>query len=90
MALLWYRKEGESRYEVRSAGATRRLYTNGVFHSQYNPNRPISGSVWGLLMLPALYYPPWLDKTGAAARCRWRFGDSFTSPLPATGICGWR
>jgi spermidine synthase len=35
-----------------------RLYTNGVFHSQYNPGRPVTGSVWDLLFLPAFFYPP--------------------------------
>ncbi|MCW8840313.1 MAG: hypothetical protein OQK96_04985, partial [Gammaproteobacteria bacterium] len=33
------------------------LYTNGVFHSQYNPNNPVTGSVWDLLMLPAFFAP---------------------------------
>jgi len=58
MALVWRylekRADGsECRYEVRSAGRTRRLYSNGVFHSQYNPRRPVAGSVWDLLLLPA-------------------------------------
>ncbi|WP_455206499.1 spermidine synthase [Kaarinaea lacus] len=44
-------------YEVRMAGRTRRLYTNGVFHSQFNPDHPVSGSIWDLLMLPAFFYP---------------------------------
>ncbi|GAB4301192.1 MAG: hypothetical protein Kow0096_21830 [Thiohalomonadaceae bacterium] len=58
MALLWFRQDGADRYEVRSAGKARRLYTNGVFHSQYNPRQPVSGSVWDLLMLPA-FFAPW-------------------------------
>ena len=58
MALLWSEQDGDSRYEVRSAGNTRRLYTNGVFHSQYNPNNPVTGSVWDLLLLPAFFLPP--------------------------------
>ncbi len=57
MAILWSRKHQGKQYEVRSAGATRRLYTDGVFHSQFNPRRPVSGSVWDLLWLPALFYP---------------------------------
>jgi spermidine synthase len=57
VALIWYRQEGETRYEVRSAGRTRRLYTNGVFHSQYNPGNPVTGSVWDLLLLPAFFAP---------------------------------
>lgn len=46
------------RYEVRSAGSSVRLYANGVFHSQFNPNSPVSGSIWDLLMLPAFFYSP--------------------------------
>jgi spermidine synthase len=45
-------------YQVRSAGRTLRLYTNGVLHSQYNPARPATGSVWDLLLLPAFFYAP--------------------------------
>ncbi len=59
MAVIWQKRnksEGaETLYEVRSAGRTRRLYTNGVFHSQYNPASPVSGSVWDLLLLPAFF-----------------------------------
>ncbi len=57
MAILWYKQAGPTRYEVRSAGNSIRLYTNNVFHSQYNPMRPISGSIWDLLMLPAFFAP---------------------------------
>jgi spermidine synthase len=57
VALLWYKQDGDTRYEVRSAGNTRRLYTNGVFHSQYNPSNPVTGSVWDLLLLPAFFRP---------------------------------
>jgi len=34
-----------------------RLYKNKVFHSQWNDNRPLSGGVWDLLFLPALFLP---------------------------------
>ncbi len=57
MALLWQKIEGETRYEVRSAGATRRLYTNGVFHSQFNPHHLLTGGVWDLLLLAAFMRP---------------------------------
>jgi len=53
MAIEWYRTVDDNHYEVRSAGATRRLYTNKVFHSQYNPNRALQGGIWDLLYLPA-------------------------------------
>lgn len=52
MALLWSRTHEGRRYEVRSAGRTRRLYTDGVFHSQYHPDRPVTQGVWDLLYLP--------------------------------------
>lgn len=58
MALLWSRNIGGVLYEVRTAGRTRRLYTDGIFHSQFNPGRPVGGSVWDLLMLPAFFLPP--------------------------------
>ncbi|NIB43744.1 oxidoreductase [Pseudomaricurvus alkylphenolicus] len=62
MAILWQKRVGrgakQTLYEVRSAGRTRRLYTNGVFHSQYNPARPVAGSVWDLLFLPAMLHKP--------------------------------
>lgn len=58
MALLWSKQAGGTRYEVRTAGNSRRLYTDGVFHSQYNPANPITGSVWDLLLLPAFFYAP--------------------------------
>ena len=57
MAILWQKKVDGTLYEVRSAGKTRRLYTNGVLHSQYNPDQVITGSVWDLLLLPALCVP---------------------------------
>ncbi len=55
MAILWKRHIHGKCYEVRSAGRTRRLYTNGVFHSQFNPRQPVTGSVWDLLSLPAFF-----------------------------------
>lgn len=57
MAILWEKRAGADHYQVRTAGNTRRLYTNGVFHSQYNPRNPVDGSVWDLLMLPAFFLP---------------------------------
>lgn len=57
MALIWQHNDDGTSYQVRSAGNSLRLYTNGVFHSQYNRNYPLAGSVWDLLVLPALFYP---------------------------------
>jgi spermidine synthase len=58
MSILWERTTGGTLYQVRQAGRSMRLYTNGVLHSQYNPGRPLTGSVWDLLFLPAFFYPP--------------------------------
>lgn len=57
MAILWRKALDGVRYEVRSAGRTVRLYTNGVLHTQYNPARLLTGSVWDLLLLGALTQP---------------------------------
>ncbi len=58
VALLWHKTVKGVLYEVRSAGRARRLYTDGVFHSQYNPARPVTSGVWDLLLLPAFLHPP--------------------------------
>jgi spermidine synthase len=58
MALLWRHQRGDVIYEVRSAGHSLRLYTNGVLHSQANSRRGFSGGVWDLLALPALFRAP--------------------------------
>ena len=56
MALVWSDKLDGTSYEVKTAGSTVRLYTDGVFHSQYNARTRISGGVWDLLMLPAFFH----------------------------------
>ncbi len=58
MAVLWSKRVGSTLYEVRTAGNTRRLYSNGIFHTQYNPRHPVTGNVWDLLLLPAFLAPP--------------------------------
>lgn len=58
MSILWEKDVDSTNYQLRQAGNSLRLYTNGVFHSQYNPGRPVTGSVWDLLFLPAFFYPP--------------------------------
>ena len=57
MAIIFQRKTREKVYEVRSAGQSLRLYTNGVFHTQWNPRVPFKGQVWDLMALPALLMP---------------------------------
>ena len=57
MTTLWQRNVKGQNYEVRSAGQSLRLYTNGVFHTQFNRKRLLSGGVWDLLAVPALLHP---------------------------------
>ena len=57
MAVVWQQQKKGVLYEVRSAGKSLRLYTDGVLHSQYNPHQPITGHAWDWLMLPAFFYP---------------------------------
>ena len=57
MALIWTKKVSGVCYEVRSAGKSIRLYTDGVFHSQYNSRQILTGHVWDLLMIPAFFLP---------------------------------
>lgn len=58
MAILFEKTLQGRCYQVRSAGRSRRLYTDGVFHSQYNPHHAATGSVWDLLFLPTQFYAP--------------------------------
>lgn len=55
MALIWEHTAAGRRYEVRRAGRSIRLYTNGVLHSQYHPDYIFGGGVWDLLVLPVLW-----------------------------------
>lgn len=57
MAVVWQQEKQGVLYQVRSAGKTLRLYTDGVLHSQYNPHQPVTGHAWDWLMLPAFFYP---------------------------------
>lgn len=57
MAVLFKKNRDGVTYEVRSAGNTRRLYTNGAFHTQFNPRHLFTSGVWDLLSLPSLCMP---------------------------------
>jgi spermidine synthase len=58
MAVIWQKTVHGKIYEVRAAGQTRRLYRDGVLHSQYNPNKALTGNVWDLLSLPCFFLAP--------------------------------
>ncbi len=58
MAVVWSQRTGDNLHEVRTAGKSVRLYTNGVFHSQWNPNRLLTRSVWDSLMISAFFVAP--------------------------------
>jgi len=55
MSTLWEYKTETHHYRVAAVGAALRLYTNGVFHSQWNKNKPFSGHLWDLLSLPVFF-----------------------------------
>jgi len=57
MTVLWECRREGTHYSVRQSGASIRLYSNRVFHSQWNSNKPFSGGVWDCLSLPAFYLP---------------------------------
>lgn len=57
MAILWEKRQGGSQYQIRQAGNSRRLYTDGVCHSEYNARKIVTGSIWDLLSIPAYFYP---------------------------------
>ncbi len=63
MAVIWQKQTVSEHYEVRTAGNSVRLYTNGIFHSQWNPRRPLAGHLWDLLFLPSLFHQdaPYID-----------------------------
>lgn len=90
MAIAWQKEVNGTYYQVRTAGSSVRLYTDGVFHSQYNQRTKISGGIWDLLMIPAFLHRPQELKrilvlgVGGGAVLR-MFLDHF-SPESITGI----
>lgn len=55
MAILWKKKVDGKTYEIRASGKRRRLFTNGVCHTEYNPTKVSTGSIWDLLVIPAFF-----------------------------------
>jgi spermidine synthase len=55
VGIVWQKTVNGKQYEVRSAGQSRRLYTDGVFHSQFNPNKSLTANVWDLISLPSFF-----------------------------------
>ena len=58
VTVLWAKVLNGKRMEVRGAGRTRRLYVDGVLHTQYNPNMILTGSVWDPIALSAFFSSP--------------------------------
>lgn len=57
VAILFKQLADGKSVEVRSAGASRRLYVDGVLHSQFNARTPLTGDVWDALALSAFFAP---------------------------------
>lgn len=58
MAIIWRQRYRDVDYRLKRRGETLRLYANGVQHSEFHPRRLVTGSVWDLLWLPALFQEP--------------------------------
>ena len=90
MAVVWQKKSDGRLYEVRSAGRTLRLYTDGVCHSQYNPANPLTGHIWDLLMLPAFFHEPGAIKRvlvlGVGGGASIQLIRQFVSPETIVGV----
>ncbi|WP_043316643.1 methyltransferase domain-containing protein [Microbulbifer sp. HZ11] len=90
MAIIWRQCRGGDRYEVRTHGASVRLYSNGVFHSQWNPRDPLKGSLWELLLLPTFFRPPEQVKRvlllGVGGGALIRLLQSFVAPDSIVGV----
>ena len=61
MAVIFQKKERDTDYRVTQAGRSVRLYKNRIFHSQWNPARPLSHHLWDLLFLPVIHHARPLD-----------------------------
>lgn len=57
MAVVFSRQQGDTLYEIRTAGRSVRMYTNRVLHTQFHPDHAVTSGVWDLLALPALALP---------------------------------
>ncbi|GAB2503105.1 class I SAM-dependent methyltransferase [Microbulbifer agarilyticus] len=90
MAVIWQQQRDGNHYEVRTHGATVRLYTNGVFHTQWNPRDPLKGSLWELLLLPAFFRAPGQLKRvlllGVGGGALIRLLQTYCSPSQILGV----
>jgi len=55
---IWRQERDGVLYQLRRRGRTLSLIANGVQHSEFHPDRWVTGSVWDLLWLPALFHEP--------------------------------
>ena len=58
MGVIWRASENGVSYEVRRRGKRLRLFANGVQHSEYHPDKQVTGSVWDLLWLAGFFHEP--------------------------------
>ncbi len=89
MAVLFDQNISDNRYRVTKAGNSIRLYTNGLFHSQFNEKSILSGAVWDLLFLPSLALNHRLDKAlvlGVGGGAALRMLNYFHDNIAITGV----
>jgi len=70
MTIIYQQTTKGVSYEIRTAGQSRRLYTNGAFHTQFHPHRTFTYGIWDLLTIPALYVPSQLDRVQRGRKSR--------------------
>lgn len=90
MALVWQKRAAGNLYQVRNHGASVRLFSNGVFHSQWNPRDPLKGSLWELLLLPAFFLPAGQIRSvlllGVGGGALIRLLQTFVAPARIVGV----
>lgn len=89
MALIWDGHRGETHYEVRNAGRSIRLYTDGILHTQFHPDHLWTGSVWDLLALAAFAHqelPRRILVLGVGGGAVLRQLQSLCAPTALTGV----
>lgn len=90
MAVIWKQQTQGRSFEVRTAGNAKRLYTNGVFNSQYNPTNLVTHAVWDLLSIPALIlHPKPIERVlvlGVGGGTVFHQLDAWAAPSSITGV----
>ena len=89
MAVVYQQTIAGHHYRVVRAGASIRLYTDGIFHSQFNERTIVSGALWDLLLLPAFILEQGPERAlvlGVGGGAVLRMLNRFFPTLTITGV----